>query len=65
MKKMGRPKGDNNKACTCTIRMDNSTYKKLEDLCEMKGFQKSEVIRLAINELFDKYDYEGLDISPK
>lgn len=63
--KMGRPKGENNKACTCTIRMDNNTYKKLEDFCKEKGFQKSEVIRLAINELFDKYDYENLDKTKK
>lgn len=62
---MGRPKGENNKACTRTIRMDNNTYKKLEDFCKEKGFQKSEVIRLAINELFDKYDYENLDKTKK
>lgn len=45
--------------------MDNNTYKKLEDFCKEKGFQKSEVIRLAINELFDKYDYENLDKTKK
>lgn len=49
MKKMGRPKGDNNKDCVCTIRMDEHTMKRLEAYCRLIKKAKSEVIREAIN----------------
>lgn len=49
MKKMGRPKGDNNKKCVCTIRMDENTMKRLETYCRLIKKAKSEVIREAIN----------------
>lgn len=51
MKKMGRPKGDNNKECGYTIRMDNSTLRRLEMYCEKMGMLKSQAIREAINAL--------------
>lgn len=51
MKKMGRPKGANNKDCVCTIRMDENTMKRLEIYCRMIKKAKSEVIREAINKM--------------
>lgn len=54
MKKMGRPKGDNNKDCVCTIRMDDHTMKRLEAYCRLIKKAKSEVIREAINMIIDE-----------
>ncbi len=54
MKKMGRPKGDNNKDCVCTIRMDEHTMKRLEAYCRLIKKAKSEVIRDAINTIVDR-----------
>lgn len=51
MKKMGRPKGDNNMERVCTIRMDESTLARLEAYCEKKNIAKSEAIRDAITQL--------------
>lgn len=51
MKKMGRPKGENNKERGYTIRMDNSTLRRLEMYCEKMGMLKSQAIREAINAL--------------
>lgn len=53
MKKMGRPKGDNNMEKVCTIRMDESTLARLEAYCEKMSVAKSEAIREAINKLVD------------
>ena len=53
MKKMGRPKGDNNKDCVCTIRMNERTMKRLEAYCKLLKKPKSEVIRDAINMIVD------------
>ena len=33
MKKMGRPKGENNMERVCTIRMDEATLERLERYC--------------------------------
>ena len=49
MTKMGRPKGKNNKECICSIRMDESTLKRLEVYCKKMGVLKSQAIREAIN----------------
>lgn len=54
MKKMGRPKGDNNKDYICTIRMDERTMKRLEAYCRFLKKAKSEVIRDAINMIVDE-----------
>lgn len=54
MSKIGRPKGDNNKDNTCTIRLDDSTLKKLEQYCAENNKGKSEVIRDAIDILVSK-----------
>lgn len=51
MKKMGRPKGDNNKECSYTVRMDESTLKRLELYCEKMGMLKAQAIREAIERL--------------
>ena len=53
MKKMGRPKGDNNMEKVCTIRMDENTLVRLEKYCELMQIAKSEAIREAINKLID------------
>ncbi len=49
MGKTGRPKGNNNKECICSIRMDKPTIKRLEVYCEKMGILKSQAIREAIN----------------
>ena len=56
MKKMGRPKGENNKNNTCSIRMDDKTLKRLELYCEKMQMQKSDVIREAIFALTEEED---------
>lgn len=58
MKKIGRPKGDNNKERGYTIRMDKATLKRLELYCEKMGILKSQAIRDAINSLPIDEDYE-------
>lgn len=53
MKKIGRPKGENNMEKVCTIRMDRDTLLRLEKYCELMNIAKSEAIRGAINKLVD------------
>lgn len=53
MKKMGRPKGDNNKDCICSIRIDESTVRRLEAYCKKMQIAKSEAVRAAIDLLVD------------
>ena len=55
MKKMGRPKGENNLERVCTIRMDENTIERLEKYCEMMHIAKSEAIRTAVNKMIDDY----------
>lgn len=54
MKKMGRPKGENNMERVCTIRMDEGTRTRLEKYCELMNIAKSEAIRNAINKMIDE-----------
>lgn len=54
MKKMGRPKGENNKDYVCTIRMDEKTFNRLETYCRLMNVAKSEAIRDAISKLVDE-----------
>lgn len=54
MAKVGRPKGDNNKEYNYTIRLDESTKRRLEAYCEKMHIAKSEAIRKAIIELSEK-----------
>lgn len=51
MKKMGRPRKENNMGKICTIRLDDQTLVRLELYCERLSIAKSEAIRTAINEL--------------
>lgn len=51
IEKMGRPKGDNNKECGYTVRMDEITLRRLELYCKKMGVLKSQAIRDAINAL--------------
>lgn len=64
MKKMGRPKGDNNMVKSYTIRMDDATLVRLERYCTLMNVAKSEAIRKAINDMIDKCseikNYENL-----
>ncbi len=53
MKKMGRPKGDNNMVKSYTIRMDDATLVRLETYCELMNVAKSEAVRKAINDMVD------------
>lgn len=54
MKKIGRPKGNNNLDKTYTIRIDNETHCKLENYCKLKKIAKSKAIRIAINTMIDR-----------
>ncbi len=54
MGKMGRPKGENNKDCAYTIRMDEATINRLEAYCEKMGMLKSQVIRNAIDSIINQ-----------
>ena len=49
MKKMGRPKGENNME-----RVDEATLERLERYCFLLNKAKSEVIREAINKYVDE-----------
>lgn len=53
MKKMGRPRGDNNMVKSYTIRMDDATLVRLETYCKLMNVAKSEAIRKAINDMVD------------
>ena len=53
MKKMGRPKSDNNMVKSYTIRMDEETLIRLETYCKLMNVAKSEAIRKAINDMID------------
>ena len=61
MSKIGRPKGKNNLEYVCTIRLDDKTQKRLEAYCKGLQKSKSEVIRLAIENLGKETDlYDGM-----
>lgn len=51
MSKMGRPKGKNNKEYIYSLRMNEKTKKRLEAYCILLNKSKSEVIRIAIDNL--------------
>ena len=59
MSKMGRPKSENNKDNICTIRMDESTLRRLEKYCECMNIAKSEAIRDAINKMVGNLEENG------
>lgn len=49
MARTGRPRGTNNKEIICSMRMDESTKKRLETYCERMNMAKSEALRHAID----------------
>lgn len=51
-KKMGRPKEANPKSRPITFRVDDEIYQKLEDYAEEAEMKVSEVVRLAVENLF-------------
>lgn len=55
---MGIKKGtkltDNPKDYMLRVRMDNDTVKKLDTVCEKKKKSRSEVVRTAIEEMYQK-----------
>ncbi len=54
MKKMGRPKGNNNMEKSYTIRMDDATLNRLEAYCKVMKIAKADAIRKAINDMLDE-----------
>ena len=56
MKKVGRPKGEENKEHICSIRMDDRTWKCLEAYCQKMGIAKSVAVRTAIEEIVSEED---------
>lgn len=61
MKKMGRPKGDNNMVKSYTIRMDDATLVRLETYCKHMKVAKSEAVRKAINDMVRKEKVNSVD----
>lgn len=59
MKKMGRPKGKNNKEFNYTVRMDESTRQRLEAYCLRMNVHRSEAIRRAIVQLVCEEGADG------
>lgn len=57
MSNIGRPKGKNNKEYVYSIRMDEQTKKRLETYCKLLDKPKSEIIRMAINNLREENVY--------
>ena len=55
MKKMGRPKGDNNMVKSYTIRMDDATLARLEAYCKLMKVAKFKLwgndMKKAINDM--------------
>lgn len=59
MSKIGRPRGENNKDNTCTIRLNDETFFKLEQYCAENNKGKSETIRDAIDLLVSNMSYNS------
>lgn len=57
MSNIGRPKGNNNKEYVFSLRMDEQTKKRLEFYCRLLNKSKSEVIRMAIENLREENGY--------
>ena len=52
IKKMGRPKEVNPKSRPITFRVEEDLYQKIEDYAEEAEMKVSEVVRLAVENLF-------------
>lgn len=46
------------------FRLDDEKFRKLENLAEINGIKKSEVIRKSIDNYFDTYNREGAKYKP-
>lgn len=46
------------------FRLDDEEFRKLENLAEINGIKKSEVIRKSIDNYFDTYNREGAKYKP-
>lgn len=57
MSNIGRPKGNNNKEYVYSLRMDEHTKNRLEAYCRLLNKPKSEVIRIAIDNLREENVY--------
>ena len=57
MSNIGRPKGNNNMDYVYSFRMDAHTKTRLESYCQLLNKTKSEVIRLAIENLREENTY--------
>lgn len=54
----------NNLNITVQFRLDDEEFIKLENLAEINGIKKSEVIRKSIDNYFDTYNREGAKYKP-
>lgn len=54
MSPVGRPKSENPKSNKFSIRLDDSTEKRLESYCLQHGISKGEAIRQGIHLLLEK-----------
>lgn len=54
----------NNRNRTVQCRLDDEEFIKLENLAEINGIKKSEVIRKSIDNYYDTYNREGAKYQP-
>lgn len=54
----------NNLNRTVQFRLDDEEFRKLENLAEINGIKKSEVIRKAVDNYSDTYNREGAKYKP-
>ena len=53
-KKMGRPKSENPKSTQLTVRLDNETVDKLDEVAKANSETRVQTVRRGIEELHDK-----------
>lgn len=58
MAKVGRPKGNNNKVYSYTIRMDKYVKRRLDAYCERMHVGKAEAIRNGILAITDEFAFD-------
>lgn len=54
MKKIGRPKSDNPKSTQISIRLDNETVDKLDEVANVNSETRVQTVRRGIEELHNK-----------
>lgn len=50
----GRPKSENPKDVRFSIRLDEQTFKRLQEYCESKGITVAQAIRQAIDQFLEQ-----------